>query len=179
LSDDDSMRGGSIRTPAAQGRDPLVLVPGGPSIPWPPSDDRFTAEAKIILALAQEEAMRVGANHLGPVHLLAGMACADQGLGARAVRELGVTSDGARRALASLMGSAGARLAPDDITLAPRAQRVLEIAIGRSRQRGRSSAASEDLLLALVDEGEHFTTQLLRALNIDPDTVRQKLLELG
>jgi ATP-dependent Clp protease ATP-binding subunit ClpC len=155
-----------------------VLVPGGPSIPWPPSDDRFSAEAKVILALAQEEAVRVGANHLGPVHLLAGIACADQGLGARTLRDLGVTSDGTRRALAVLMDSGGTRLAPDEITLTPRAQRVLDISVGRSRQRGRPSAGSEDVLLALVDEGEHFATQLLRALNIEPETVRHKLLDL-
>ena len=172
------MPGGSIRTPLVFSRDPLVLAPGGSSIPWPPTDDHVTAEAKVILALAQEEAVRLGHNHLGPVHLLAGIACADQGPGVRTLRELGVTADGTRRALALLMGSGGTALAPDQITLTPRAQRVLDIAVGRSRQQGRTSAGSEDVLLALVDEGEHFATQLLRALNIEPETVRRKLLEL-
>jgi ATP-dependent Clp protease ATP-binding subunit ClpA len=84
-----------------------------------------------------------------------------------------------RHALGSLMGSSGAPLAPDEITLSPRAQRVLDISIHRSRQRGGPSAASEDLLLALIDEREHFTSQILRALNIQPEAVRTKLLDLG
>jgi ATP-dependent Clp protease ATP-binding subunit ClpA len=168
----------SIRTPAIQSRDPLVLVPGGPPIPWPPDDGRFTAEAKLGLAFAQDESVRLAHNHVGPVHLLVGIACADEGIGSLALRELGVSADGTRNALASLMGSGPMPIAPGEITLILRAQRVLDIAVGRSRQRGKSSAASEDVLLALIDEGEHFTTQLMRALGIEPDAVRKRLLEL-
>ena len=172
------MRTGSIRTPAVLSADPLVLVPGGSRIPWPPNDDRFTAEAKRALVLAQQEAVRLAHNHVGPVHLLAGIACADQGVGAHALRELGVTSDGTRHALDLLMPSRGAALAPNEITLTPRAQRVLDISIDESRQRGRPSTASEDLLLALVNEGEHFSKELLRALDIEADAVRKKMAEL-
>jgi len=76
------------------------------------------------------------------------------------------------------MPSRATALAPDDITLTPRAQRVLDISIGESRRRGRPSAASEDLLLALMNEGEHFSKELLRALDIEADAVRKKLAEL-
>ena len=172
------MRTGSIRMPAVLSEDPLRLVPGGSRIPWPPSDDRFTDEAKRALVLAQDEAVRLAHNHVGPVHLLAGIACADQGVGAQALRELGVTSDRTRRALDSLMPSRATALAPDDITLTPRAQRVLDISIAESHQRRRPSAASEDLLLALMNEGEHFSKELLRALDIEADAVRKKLAEL-
>ncbi len=146
-------------------------------MPWPPSGDRFTADAKLALAFAQDEAVRLAHNHVGPVHLLVGVACADEGIGSLALRELGVTSDQTREALASLMASGHTRVAPNEITLIPRAQRVLDIASSRSRQRGEPSTTSEHLLLALIDEGEHFTAQLLRALGIAPDAVRKKLLE--
>jgi ATP-dependent Clp protease ATP-binding subunit ClpC len=156
----------------------LTLVPGGPAIPWPPRDDRFAADAKLALAFAQDEAARLHHNHVGPVHLMVGVACATEGIASVALRELGVTSDRTRYALASVMGRSQSPVLPDEITLTPRAQRVLDISVARSRQRGQSSAASEDLLLAIVEEREHFTTQLLRALSTEPDAVRQRLLEL-
>jgi len=179
VSTEGSVPERSIRTPAIQSRDPLTLVPGGPAIPWPPSGDRFTAEAKVALTLAQDEAVRLAHNHIGPVHLLVGIASADQGIGTVALRQLGVTSEGTRDALASLMGSGDTPTAPDEVTIIPRAQRVLDIALGHSRRRGAPSTASEDVLLALIDEGEHFTTQLLRALGVESDAVRKKLLELS
>jgi ATP-dependent Clp protease ATP-binding subunit ClpC len=145
---------------------------------WPPGDDLFTADAKLGLARAQDEAVRLAHNHVGPVHLLVGIVCADAGLGGRALRELGANSDRTRDALASLMGHGETRIAPDEVTLIPRSQRVLDLAMGRSRQRGERSAASEDVLLALLDEDEHFTTQLLRTVGIDPADIRTRVQEL-
>jgi ATP-dependent Clp protease ATP-binding subunit ClpC len=178
VSTEGSVSERSIRRPAIQSRDPLTLVPGGPAMPWPPSGDTFTAEAKLALALAQDEAARLAHNHVGPVHLLVGIACADQGAGGLVLRQLGVTPQGTQDALASLMGSGATPTAPDEITITPRAQRVLDIAIGRSAERGERSAASEDVLLALIQESEHITTQLLRATGVEPDVVRKKVLEL-
>ena len=168
----------SIRRPAIQSGAPLTLVPGGPAMPWPPSGDTFTAEAKLALAVAQDEAARLAHNHVGPVHLLVGIACADQGAGSLVLRQLGVTAQGTRDALAFLMGSGGTPTAPGEVTIIPRAQRVLDVAIGRSAQRGEPSAGSEDVLLALIQEGEHITTQLLRAVGVEPDLVRKRVLEL-
>jgi ATP-dependent Clp protease ATP-binding subunit ClpA len=54
-------------------RDPLVLVPGGPAIPWPPQDDRLTERAREALRFSQDEAAALNHNHVGPVHLFAGL----------------------------------------------------------------------------------------------------------
>ena len=165
-----------IRRPAIQSRDPLTLVPGGPAMPWPPSGDQFSAESKRAFSLAQDEAVRLAHNHVGPVHLFVGIACAAEGLG-HALGEIGITPQASRDALAAMMGSGETPMPPGEITLIPHTQRVLDIAIGRSRQRGAPSAGSEDLLLGLIDEGEHFTTKLLRAIGVAPDAVRRTALE--
>lgn len=145
-------------------------------MPWPPSGDQFSAEAKRAFSLAQDEAVRLAHNHVGPVHLFVGIACAAEGLG-HALGEIGVTPQASRDALASVMGTGETRLPPDEVTLIPHAQRVLDIAIGRSRQRRAPSAGSEDVLLALIDEGEHFTAELLRTIAVAPDAVRRTALE--
>lgn len=163
--------------PAVQSRDPLTLVPGGAAMPWPPRGNRFSTQAQRALARAQDEAVRLLHNHVGPVHLLAGIGCADAGVGTEVLRDLGASAERVREALTSVMARGEEPFAPEDITLIPHAQRVLDLAVARSRKRGQSSATSEDLLFALVEEHEHFTTQLLGALGLEPSAIRQRLLD--
>jgi ATP-dependent Clp protease ATP-binding subunit ClpA len=157
-------------------RDPLVLRPGGASVPWPPQDDRLAQDAKRALSSAQDEAARLDHNHIGPVHLLMGLVCEGEGLAARTLAELGVTSEGARAALESTMGRSAEPIAASDITVTPRAQRVIDMAKYGSRRLGHDTTATEHLLLALIDENEHFTRRLLDALGVDQDNVRTRTL---
>src|SRR5688500_14258722 len=94
----------SIRTAAIRSRDPLVLVPGGPAMPWPPQDNRLTDRTREALRFAQDEAAALNHNHVGPVHLLAGLFHEGDGAAASVFRDLGVRPEQALAALADLMG---------------------------------------------------------------------------
>jgi ATP-dependent Clp protease ATP-binding subunit ClpA len=167
---------GSIRMPAIASRDPFVMTPGGPSIPWPPQDDRFTDGAKRALGFAQDEAARLGHNHVGPPHILVGLAREKDGLAARGFADLGITLDRMRTAFASVMGRGEAPIAPSDITLIPSGKNVLERAIHESRRLGHSSVGTEHLLLALVRERQGFTSTILGSLSVDRDELRTRIL---
>lgn len=150
--------------------------PGGQRIPWPPRDERLAEDLRRALATAQDEAARLGHNHVGPLHLLVGLIAERDGLAARTLNDLGITLERAREALKSTIGRGDAPFAAEDITVTPRTQRVIDVARFESRRLAHPRAASEHLLLALLYEKEDFTMRLLEALRIDPDEVRARTL---
>ena len=162
--------------PSIKSRDPFVMVPGGDSIPWPPQDDRFTDQAKRALGFAQDEAARLDHNHIGCVHILVGAVGVEEGLGTRIFADLGVTSDRVRAALTSTMGRGEDPIDASDITLTPHAQRVMHMAMYESLRLGHPGTGTEHLLLAVVREGEHFSSQLLASLSLDPEKLRETIL---
>lgn len=150
--------------------------PGGQSIPWPPQDERLADDLKRALASAQDEAARLDHNHIGPLHLLVGVISERDGLAARTLSDLGITPERAREALESTMSRGDAAFAAEDITVTPRAQRVIDVARYESRRLAHPRAASEHLLLALLYEKEGFTMRFLEALRIDQDDLRSRTL---
>lgn len=175
MSNDQEPRG-SIRMPAIQSRDPLVMVPGGDSIAWPPDDDRLTRGARRALAFAQDEAASSNHNHVGPAHILVGLVREKEGLAARVFSDLGIGLDHMRSSFVSMMGRGDTVIAPRDITLIPSAKNVLERATYESRRLSHLHVGTEHLLLALLRDGQAFTSTILGTLGVERDDVRSALL---
>ena len=167
----------SIRLPSVERQGAGVIMrPGGRSISWPPQDEGVGEELRRALAHAQDQAVRLGHNHVGPPHLFAGLVAQRSGLAARTLAALGVTQDGARQALESLMGRSESQTDASDITVTPHAQRVLDTARYECRRLAQTITGTEHLLLALLYERERLSTQLMEALGVDPDAARDRTL---
>ena len=83
--------------------------------------DRFNDRAKRVLALAQDEAIRLSHNYIGPEHLLIGLLqVGDDGVASRSLHALGVDLGKARSALEFIIGSGMEPTARSDIVLMPR-----------------------------------------------------------
>ena len=149
------------------------MVPGGEGIPWPPQNDQYTNGAKRALSFAQDEAARLDHNHVGPVHLLVGAVREELGLPARMFADMGVTLVQVREAVLSTMGRGESAIDASDITLTPHAQRVIDVAVHESRRLMHQATDTEHLLLAVLREGETFSSRVLDSLGLD----REKLLE--
>ena len=54
---------------------------------------RFTERAQKVLALAQEEAIRLGHNNIGTEHILLGLVREGEGIAAKALYGLGLSSE--------------------------------------------------------------------------------------
>ena len=168
---------GSIRIPAVRTREPLVLTPGGASIPWPPEDDRLSDGTKRALSFAQDEAAQLNHNHLGPAHLLVGLAHDEHESAAQILAQHGIGLAQLRRALVATMGRSDASIDPAQITLIPRARRVIDMAMGEARRSGRDVTGTDHLLLALVRESETFTMQVLEMLGVNSADIATTVLE--
>jgi len=160
---------------AIQSRDPLVMVPGGTQMPWPPEDERYTEAAKRALDFALDEAARINHNHVGAAHIFVGVVREPEGIAARVIAALGVTLERARGALESI-GGRGEPIVASDITLGPRGKRVMEFAIHESRRLHHGSAGPEHLLLAAARERDGFASRVIELLGLDEEILISRIL---
>ena len=136
--------------------------------------DRFTHRSKRVLALAQDEAIRMGHAYIGPEHLLLGLArLADLAQPDSPMKQifekLGLTLEQLRTELGKVIPPAGQPTPPSEITLSPETKEVLQIVRESTADK---DVEPEDLLLAIVREEQSFGAQLLGRLSVTPERVR-------
>ncbi len=140
-------------------------------------NSRFTERAEKVLMLAQEEARSLGHNVVGTEHLLLGLVHEGTGVAARALQNLGVDLGRLRTETLRLVGKGeGANIFK--LAFTPRAKWVLELAWDEARQMGVNYIGTEHILLGLIREGEGVAAQVLQAMDVDADRVRQQVFAL-
>ncbi|HAG07623.1 MAG: ATPase AAA-2 domain protein [Clostridia bacterium 62_21] len=138
---------------------------------------RFTKRAQRVLHLAREEAQRMNYPYVGTEHLLLGLIREGEGVAARVLADMGIDADKVRAAVAQMVEPAEAQ-GILEVTLTPRAKRVLELAIDEARRLGHNYVGTEHLLLGLIREGEGVAAQVLTGMGADLERTREKVLQL-
>ena len=90
--------------------------------------ERFTDRARRVLTLAQEEARLLNHSFIGTEHILLGVISEGDGLGAEALRSLGVSFDVVRDKVEEIVG-ASLSTPSDPTPFTPRAKKVLELSL--------------------------------------------------
>jgi ATP-dependent Clp protease ATP-binding subunit ClpC len=137
--------------------------------------DRFTKRSRQALTLAQDEAQRLGHRYIGTEHLLLGLLREEQGVAAKVLTRMGVTTERVRRMVEETIGHEE-RVSIASLELAPRTKRVLEFAIDEARRLGHYYIGTEHLLLGLIREGQGIAAGILETLGLDLDEVRKETL---
>ncbi len=86
---------------------------------------RFTERAQKVLALAQEEAVRLGHNNIGTEHILLGLVSEGEGIAAKALTALGLEASKIQQEVEKLIGK-GEKVS-QTIHYTPRAKKVIEL----------------------------------------------------
>jgi ATP-dependent Clp protease ATP-binding subunit ClpA len=159
--------------PAAYGGPSGALTGGRMLGPF----DRFNEPGKRVLAVAQDEAIRLNHNYIETEHLLAGILRDGDTLAAKALAALGVELSKVRTALEFIIGRGDTPTSPSDITLSPRTKRVIEFSIDEARRMGDQHVGPEHILLGLVREGEGIASGILESLGVSLSKVRQVVFE--
>ena len=141
-----------------------------------PLFDKYTDRAKRVLMLAQEEARRFNHNYIGTEHLLLGLVREGEGIAAKVLYDMGVDLTKVRSAVEFIIGR-GERVNVGDISLTPRAKKVIELAAEEARRLGHNYIGTEHLLLGLVREGEGIAAGVLESLGVSLEKVRQKVIQ--
>ena len=138
---------------------------------------RFTERAQKVLALAQEEAVRLGHNNIGTEHILLGLVREGEGIAAKALYALGLGSDKIQQEVENLIGRGkDTSQAPPHYT--PRAKKVIELSMDEARKLGHSYVGTEHILLGLIREGEGVAARVLNNLGVSLNKARQQVLQL-
>ena len=134
--------------------------------------DRFNDRAKRVLALAQDEAIRFNHNYIGPEHLLLGLIREGEGVAGRVLNSLGVELGRTRQALEHVIGRGESTASPSEITLIPRAKKVIELAIDEARKLSHNDIGTEHLLLGIVRDDTSIACRMLVELGAPLEKVR-------
>ncbi|MGG1662260.1 ATP-dependent Clp protease ATP-binding subunit [Brevibacillus sp. NRS-1366] len=140
---------------------------------------RFTERAQKVLALALEEAVRLGHKDIGTEHVLLGLIREGEGIAAKALQSLGLGLDKIQSEVESLIGrgteQSGSNYTPN---YTPRAKKVIELSMDEARKLGHTYVGTEHILLGLIREGEGIAARIMNNLGVSLNKARQQVLQL-
>lgn len=137
---------------------------------------RFTERAQKVLALAQEEAVRLGHNNIGTEHILLGLIKEGEGIAAKALIALELSLEQIQQEVENLIGKGQEQ--PNKIAYTPRAKKVIELSMDEARKLGHTYVGTEHILLGLIREGEGVAARVLNNLGVSLNNARQQVLQL-
>ena len=140
--------------------------------------ERFTESAREAVVFAQQDAVALRHNFIGTEHLLLGV-LKQESIAARALRNLDVTYDDARREVSNIVGS-GEEVGAGQMRFTPRAKKVFELALREALVLGHDYIGTEHILLGLVRDDDGIAVGILRSHGAEPERVRAAVMgELG
>lgn len=140
---------------------------------------RFDESARKVILLAQEEAIRMNAGHVGVEHLLLGLSRQTEGVAAQILESNGVDFSRVQSEVERLVPSQ-AEMTVGEPKLTPLAKRTLELAADEASRMRHHCIGTEHLLLALLRIEDGPASTALRNLGLGSETTRaQILIQLG
>jgi Clp amino terminal domain, pathogenicity island component len=139
--------------------------------------ERFTARARHVIVLAQDESRRLNHNYIGTEHMLLGLLAEGQGVAGQVLDAEGVTLEQVRARVEAAVGR-GKKVSKGHIPFTPRAKKVLELGLREALSLRHDYIGTEHLLLGLIREGEGLGSKVLRELDIDLLALRVRILDL-
>ena len=139
--------------------------------------ERFSEGARRVLTKAQEEAKRLGHSYIDTEHILLGIVDEEAGVASKVLSNLGVPLTKVRAAVEFVVGK-GERRTTGEISLSPRAKRVIEIAVDEARRLNSTYIGSEHLLLGLLGGKEGVACNVLENFGITLDRAREEAAQV-
>ncbi len=139
--------------------------------------ERFTDEARKVMALANEQAQQFGYGYIDTEHILSGLLYAGDSTGAAILKDLGVNID---KLLAEVKQLPKSRADKAGIGKPPRSEgsiNVIKFAIEEARALEHNYIGSEHILLGLLRETEGIAAKVLTNLGVKLEDVRKKTRE--
>jgi ATP-dependent Clp protease ATP-binding subunit ClpC len=140
--------------------------------------ERFTDRARKVMALANQEAQRMGHEYIGTEHILLGLMEEGSGVGANVLKNLGVNLRKVRTEVKKLLKSEPEMVTMGKLPQTPRAKRVIEYAMEEARGLGHNYVGTEHLLLGLLREMDGVAAQVLMNLGLKLADVREEVVNL-
>lgn len=136
---------------------------------------RFTEPARRVIFYAQEEAQTFGEGYVSTEHILLGLVRFDNTLAERVLQAMGCDLKQVRSEVTKQLPPGDGRPS-QDMSLTPRAKRVIDMAYDEARNLNNNFIGTEHLLLGLIREGEGLAGRVLAKLGVRLDLTRQTVM---
>ncbi len=138
---------------------------------------RFTERARKVVFYAQEEATKFGEGYVSTEHLLLGLVREKDSVAARVLANIGASLDRIRAEVEKQLPRGDSRT-NQEVTLTPRAKRVIDLAYDEARNLNNNYIGTEHLLLGLIREGDGLAGRVLTKLGIELERARREVMAL-
>ena len=139
----------------------------------------FTDRTRKVLALAREEAHRLGHEYVGTEHIVLGLIREGDGVAIAALRRIAVDPNDVRRRIEETIKSGPApSLNPGDLPYTSRAKKSLELAMTEAREMNHKFLGTEHLLLGVLREEKGLGAQVLADAGVRLPAVRADIQAL-
>lgn len=139
--------------------------------------ERFSAEAKRTLTLAQQEAEAKRQSYIGTEHLLLALAANRQGIAHTILTHLGVDIERVPEVIDEVR-TGDERLSAEEVIPTSRVKEAIEIAFEEMRRGGDPYVGTQHLLLGLLIEGKGIGAHALETLGVTPPRVQREITRL-
>jgi ornithine carbamoyltransferase len=136
---------------------------------------KFSERARRAIFLAQENAKRLGHCCISTEHLLLGVLEEGDNVACDVLQRIGIDREKLRSEIGYEDIAVSSREPVEDMDLAPRALRAIELSCEEANQLGDSYVGTRHLLLGLVREGEGVAARVLAANGADLERMRQEV----
>jgi tetratricopeptide (TPR) repeat protein len=138
--------------------------------------ERYDNQARRWVSLCHEEARALDHDYIGTEHLLLALVRERDFTGVVILQDLGVSPDVVQHRAKELAGK-GSGSPSGRIPFAPRAKKVLELALREALALGHDHVGTEHILLGLICEEEGATARVLASLGADLSRARRAVFD--
>jgi ATP-dependent Clp protease ATP-binding subunit ClpA len=124
--------------------------------------ERFTAHARHVVVLSQEEARGLDHNYIGTEHILLGLLGERESIAYRVLESHGMTLEDVRQEVVKRVGHGKHKPRGGHIPFTPRAKKTLELSLREALQLKHNYIGTEHILLGLIREGDGVAAQIMR-----------------
>jgi ATP-dependent Clp protease ATP-binding subunit ClpA len=139
--------------------------------------ERFTNRARLAMAMANQEAQRLGHEYIGTEHILLGLVREGSGIGGSVIKSFDVDLRAVRLEVEKLIKN-GPDIPQGKLPQTPRAKKVIEYAILEMRSLKHRYVGTEHILLGLLKEGQGVAFIVLSILGLSYDQALTRMFEL-
>jgi ATP-dependent Clp protease ATP-binding subunit ClpC len=138
--------------------------------------ERFTDRARMVMQLANQEAMRLNHEYIGTEHVLLGLVQEGSGTAATVFKNLDIDLLKVRTEIEKIIPCGPDPVSQARLPMTPRAKKVVEYAREEAFNLKHSEVGTEHLLLGLLREQEGVGAQVLMNLGLRLEIVRREVL---
>jgi ATP-dependent Clp protease ATP-binding subunit ClpA len=130
------------------------------------------------MQLAQNEARRLNHEYVGTEHILLGLAGEATGVATNVLKNLDIDLHKIRMEVEKIVCPGPDTLGTGRLPNTPRAKKIIEFALDEAKNLDHSYVGTEHLLLGTLREQEGIACQVLTALGVKLEEVREEVLRL-